>query len=184
MLHIRQRTAQPHSWHTSRHQETPKSMRASGTSGPLPHVATEARMGIRQELLDPLLHVTTEPSSSLQQKPTKDLTHGVILFRHQIRRNEQTVSVGAVYVSLTPIQRKAYFFHFSKFKNFLDIKKERNYRKKKTNHKKKLRVKIVLNNKEDPMHDSTNTCSCDCGVRETVQSIVLVSGCVYRVMGS
>ena len=30
----------------------------------------------------------------------------------------------------------------------------------------KLRANIVLNNKEDPMHETTNTCSCDCGVRE------------------
>ena len=28
------------------------------------------------------------------------------------------------------------------------------------------------------MHDTTNTCSCDCGVRATVQSIASVSGCV------
>ena len=31
----RQRTAQPHSWHIGRHQKTPKSMHASGTSGPV-----------------------------------------------------------------------------------------------------------------------------------------------------
>ena len=49
--------------HYLRHQETPKSVHVSGTSGPLPHVATEPRMGFRQELLDPLLHVTMEPSS-------------------------------------------------------------------------------------------------------------------------
>ena len=48
MFHDRQRTAQPHSWHISSHQETPKSMHASGTSGPLPHVATEARVGHSQ----------------------------------------------------------------------------------------------------------------------------------------
>ena len=59
----RQRTTQPHSWHIGWHQETPKSMHASGTSGPLSHVATEARTGVRQELLDKLLHVTTKPSS-------------------------------------------------------------------------------------------------------------------------
>ena len=46
-----------------RHQETPESMHASGTSGPSPDVATQPNMGIRQELLDRLLHVTTEPSS-------------------------------------------------------------------------------------------------------------------------
>ena len=34
-------------------------MHASGTSGPLPHVATEPKMGFRWELLDRLLHVTT-----------------------------------------------------------------------------------------------------------------------------
>ena len=28
-----------------------------------------------------------------------------------------------------------------------------------------MRVNTVLNNKEDPMHDTTNTSSCDCGVR-------------------
>ena len=28
----------------------------------------------------------------------------------------------------------------------------------------------MLNNKEAPMHDTTNTCSCDCGVRATVPS--------------
>ena len=38
--------------------KTPKSMHASGTSGPLSHVAREPRMGFRQELLDRLLHVT------------------------------------------------------------------------------------------------------------------------------
>ena len=38
-------------------------MHASGISGLLSHVATEAIMGVRQELLDRLLHVTTEPSS-------------------------------------------------------------------------------------------------------------------------
>ena len=31
------------------------------------------------------------------------------------------------------------------------------------NTKKKLRVNVVLNNKEAPMHDTTNTCSCDYG---------------------
>ena len=45
----------------------------------------------------------------------------MILFQHRIRRNEQTVSVGAENVSMTPIRRKAYFFSFSTFKNFLDI---------------------------------------------------------------
>ena len=30
---------------------------------------------------------------------------------------------------------------------------------------KKLRVNIVLNHTEDAMHDTTNTCSCDSGVR-------------------
>ena len=34
MCHNRQRIAQPHSWHTSRHQETSKSMHAPGTSAP------------------------------------------------------------------------------------------------------------------------------------------------------
>ena len=34
------------------------------------------------------------------------------------------------------------------------------------------------------MHDATNTCSCDCGVPATVQSIARVSGCEYRVMTS
>ena len=29
----------------------------------------------------------------------------------------------------------------------------------------KLKVIIVLNNKEAPTHDTTDTCSCDCGVR-------------------
>ena len=38
-----------------------------------------------------------------------------------------------------------------------------------------LRVNIVLNNKEAPMHDTTNTCSCDCGVRATVSSVTTVS---------
>ena len=28
-----------------------------------------------------------------------------------------------------------------------------------------LRVNIVLNKKKDPMHDTTNIGSCDCGVR-------------------
>ena len=28
-----------------------------------------------------------------------------------------------------------------------------------------LKVIVVLNNKEAPMHDTTSTCSCDCGVR-------------------
>ena len=31
-------------------------------------------------------------------------------------------------------------------------------------------MNIVLNNKDDPMHDTTNTCSCDCGVRFSVHS--------------
>ena len=35
----------------------------------------------------------------------------------------------------------------------------------KKDKQKKLRVNIVLNNKDDPMDDTTNTCSCDCGVR-------------------
>ena len=52
MFHNRQRTAQPHSWHKSSHQQTPNSMHASGISGTLSHVATEARMGVRRELLD------------------------------------------------------------------------------------------------------------------------------------
>ena len=78
MLHNKQRTAQPHSWHIGRHQETPKSIHASGASGPLPHVVTDARLGVRQELLDRLLHVTTEPSSWLQQKHTKNLCAGVL----------------------------------------------------------------------------------------------------------
>ena len=49
-----------------------KNMHACGTSAPLLHVATEPKMGFRQELLHRLLHVTTEPSSWLQQRPTKD----------------------------------------------------------------------------------------------------------------
>ena len=55
---------------------------------------------VRNFWTDCLLHVTMEPSSWLRQKPTKDLTHGTISFQHRIRRNEQTVKVCAVCVSL------------------------------------------------------------------------------------
>ena len=48
------------------------------------------------------------------------------------------------------------------FETFLDKTKELPKKKK---HTKKLRVNVVLNNKVDPMHDTTNTCSCDGGVR-------------------
>ena len=65
--------------------------------------------------------------------------------------------------------------------NFFTPKKKSTTQKHK---KKKLRGNIVLNNKEAPMHDTTNTCPCDCGVRATVQSVARVSGCVYRVMRS
>ena len=47
---------------------------------------------------------------------------------------------------------------------------------KKTHKKRKM-----LNN---PMHDTTNTCPCDCGVRAAVQSIARVGCCVYGVMRS
>ena len=63
------------------------------------------------------------------------------------------------------------FFNIFKISKLLRHRKERNYLKK---HK-KLRVNIVLNNKEDPVHDTTNTCSCDCGVRAAVQNIARVS---------
>ena len=102
----------------------------------------------------------------------------MILFQHQVRRNEQTERVCAAYASLIPIRRKAYVFSFFKF---LDIEKKGTAPK---NTNQSLRVNIVLNNKEDPMHDATDTCSCDCGVRATVQRIARVSGCVYRVMRS
>ena len=36
----------------------------------------------------------------------------------------------------------------------------------------------MLNNIEAPMHDTTNTFSCDCGVRATVQNIARVSEAV------
>ena len=45
------------------HQPTPGDTKEYGTSGPLLYVATESIMGFRQEPLDGLLHVTTEPSS-------------------------------------------------------------------------------------------------------------------------
>ena len=51
-------------------------------------------MGIRQELLDPLLHMTTIFLTAA--KKTKDLTHGTIFFQHRIRRSEQTVRVRTV----------------------------------------------------------------------------------------
>ena len=52
--------------------------------------------------------------------------------------------------------------------------KERKYYKKIT-QKMKMRVNIVLNNKEATTHDTTNTCSCDCGARATVPSETTVS---------
>ena len=49
MFHIKQRTAQPHSWHIGRHQKTPKSIHASGTSGRRHHVVTEPRLAFRHK---------------------------------------------------------------------------------------------------------------------------------------
>ena len=40
-------------------------------------------------------------------------------------------------------------------------------------YKTQLRVNVVL--EEAPMHDTTNMCSCDCGVRATVPSETTVS---------
>ena len=49
---------------------------------------------------------------------------------------------------------KGLLFQFFKLKKTFQTK----------NTKNELRVNIVLNNEEDPMHVTTNTCSCDCGV--------------------
>ena len=79
-------------------------------------------------------------------------TQHMIFFQHRVWKNEQTVRVCAVYASLIPIRRKACFFNFFKFvKHFETLKRKELPRK----HKSKLRVKIVLNNKEDPKHDAT-----------------------------
>ena len=67
-------------------------MHASGTSGPLSHVATEPKMGIRQELLDRLLASRDDGAIFLTAAKTdkgSDAWHD--LFQHRIRRNEQTV---------------------------------------------------------------------------------------------
>ena len=84
-----------------------------------------------------------------------------------------------MFASLIPIRRKACFFSFFFFKKTLDTEKKGITQQ---NTKTKLRVNVVLNNKEAPMHDTTNTCSCDWGVRATV--LARVSGCVFRVMRS
>ena len=62
------------------------------------------------------------------------------------------------------------FSTFQNFTNLVDTAKT----------KKKLRVKIVLKNKVDPMHDTTNTCSCDGGVRATVPSETTLSRKLYQ----
>ena len=50
-------------------------------------------------------------------------TQDMVLFRHRVRRDEQTVRVCAVNASLIPIRRKAYFFQFFKIKKtFLTLK--------------------------------------------------------------
>ena len=97
---------------------TPKRVRASGISGPLSHVATEARTGICQELLDRLLHVTTEffTAAKKQQRICVSgvpphlgkvllRTQDMILSQYRVRRDEQTERVCAVYASMTPIRR-------------------------------------------------------------------------------
>ena len=86
-------------------------------------------MGIRQELLDRLLHVTGAISLTAAKTNKGSVrlgflltlgwfllrTQDMILFQHRVRRNEQTVRVCAEYASLIPIRRKAYFFNISKF---------------------------------------------------------------------
>ena len=73
-------------------------------------------MCVRQELLDLLLHVTTE---RLQQNTNKGSVRGgflltlrvllrrqdMILYQHRVRRDEQTERVCAVFASLIPIRR-------------------------------------------------------------------------------
>ena len=94
-------------------------------------------------------------------------TQDMISFQHGVRRDEQTERVCAVFASSIPIRRKAYFFNFSIFEKTIETFKRKELP---TKIPPKLRVNVVLNKEEAPMHDTTNTCSCDCGVRATVPS--------------
>ena len=87
-----------------------------GTSGPSPHVATQPKMGIRQELRDDgAISLTAAKTNKGSVRRGFLLTLGwfllrtqdMILSQHRVRKNEQTVRVCAVYASLIPIRRKA-----------------------------------------------------------------------------
>ena len=107
MLHNKERTAQPHSWHTSRHQETPKSVHASGTSGPIASrddgavfltAAKNNQESVRRGFLLTLGWFLLK-------------TQDVILFQHRVQRDEQTERVCAENASLIPIRHPTNIIH-------------------------------------------------------------------------
>ena len=110
MFHIKQRTAQPHSWHIGRHQKTPKSIHASGTSGRRHHVVTEPRLAFRHKTSglsasrdDGAVFLTAANTNKRSVRRGFLLTLrgfllrtlDVILFQHRVRRDGQTVGKSA-----------------------------------------------------------------------------------------
>ena len=136
MCHNRQRIAQPHSSHIRR---PPKSMHASGTSGPIAPRGDGAENALSSGTSGPIasrddgaifLTAAKYYPESVRQGFSPLLgefllrTQDTILSQHLVRRNEQTERVCAVNASLIPIRRKANFSQFSKIfeKIFLTLK--------------------------------------------------------------
>ena len=121
MLQNKERTAPLHSWHTSRHQETPKSVHASGTSGPRGDGAenghssgTSGPIASRDDGAVFLTAAKNQQRIRARGVPPhlgKVLlrTQDMILSQHWVRRDEQTESVCRIRFLDTDSSRQTQF---------------------------------------------------------------------------